>query len=193
VNQPSRRIWLKTTPLWLAGLVSPAWVLAAGADDDTTTRLRQGGVAVLLRHARTEPGIGDPPGFQPGVCSTQRQLSADGRDQSRALGAWFAARRLKPAAVRSSAWCRCLDTAMLAFATVQPWPALDSFFGDSSTQAAQTQVLRKALAELRPGAFEVWVTHMVNISALTGEGAAMGEGLLVGADARIHGRLNVAR
>lgn len=170
----TRRALLGATP----ALLLPGWVGAA-TPDDAVTALRRGAVAVLLRHAQTDPGIGDPAGFRPGVCRTQRNLSAEGRAQARTIGQWFASRGLRPAAVRSSAWCRCLDTATLAFGEVQPWPALDSFFGDASTAAAQTAELRSALARLPRGAFEVWVTHMVNITALTGEGVGMGEAGLV--------------
>jgi len=158
--------------------------------------LRAGGVAVLLRHAITDPGVGDPPGFRPGDCATQRQLSAAGRDQAGRIGAWFNARALKPAAVRSSAWCRCLDTATLAFGRVEPWPALDSFFGDRTRVAAQTAALQADLARIEPGRFEVWVTHQVNISAFNGEGVAMGAAWIVrsdpGAAAKVHnlGRLS---
>ena len=45
-----------------------------------------GGVALLLRHALTEPGIGDPPGYRLDDCRSQRNLSAEGRAQARALG-----------------------------------------------------------------------------------------------------------
>lgn len=141
--------------------------------------LRAGGVAVLLRHARTEPGVGDPLGFRAGDCSTQRNLSAEGRAEAERIGRGFARMNLRPAAVRSSAWCRCLDTARLAFGTVQPWAPLDSFFGDAGAEPERSRALRAGLAALRPGRFEVWVTHMVNIQALTGESVAMGGALVV--------------
>lgn len=180
-------------------LALPALALAGRADADDealVAALRAGGVAVLLRHALTEPGVGDPPGFRPGVCSTQRQLSAEGRAQSRRIGAWFASRGLKPAAVRSSAWCRCIDTATLAFGTQQPWPALDSFFGERARADGQNAAMSAALARIDVGRFEVWVTHQVNITAFNGESVAMGEGWVVRAapqgPARVHnlGRLS---
>jgi broad specificity phosphatase PhoE len=152
-------------------LAAAAWPLALRAQPAATV--------LLLRHAQTEPGIGDPPGFVPGQCSTQRNLSDAGREQSRKLGAALRARGLVPQRVRSSRWCRCLDTARLAFGSVEPWPALDSFFGDRGRVDVQTAELRRALAALPTGRVEAWVTHQVNISALTGGGAAMGEVLLL--------------
>lgn len=177
----------------LAGLGLP-WLgisPAVRGQDDSVAALRSGGVAVLLRHAATEPGIGDPPGFRLDDCSTQRQLSAEGRAQSQRIGQWFAARGLTPTAVRSSAWCRCIDTARLAFARAEPWPALNSFFGDRPAEASRSGMLLEALARLRAPGFEVWVTHQVNITALTGEAVGMGEARVVGLrDGRAH---NLAR
>jgi phosphohistidine phosphatase SixA len=160
----------------------------ASERDPAVQALRQGGCALLLRHARTEPGVGDPPGFRLGTCSTQRNLSDAGREDARAIGRWFAAAGLRPQAVRSSAWCRCIDTAQLAFGASVPWPPLDSTFDAPSSSAPATQSLREALAGIGPGRFEVWVTHQVNITALTGEVPAMGEGLVVGPQARVLAR-----
>ena len=41
---------------------------------------------VILRHAETESGTGDPAGFRLDDCSTQRNLSESGRAQAQALG-----------------------------------------------------------------------------------------------------------
>ena len=190
---PSRRRLLITS-LGLAG----SWgamgsVRAAG--DPAATLQGAGGLAVLIRHARTEPGVGDPPGYDLAVCSSQRQLSAEGRAQSQRIGAWFAERRLLPTAVRSSRWCRCVDTGALAFRSpaVQLWEPLNSTFAERAGEAPrQTAEARRALAALRgrPG-FEVWVTHMVNIQAIAGVTVAMGEALIVRAPAEAGGAVQV--
>ena len=177
--------------------LSAAWDGRAGAADDTlVAALRAGGVAVLLRHAQTEPGVGDPPGFRAGVCSTQRQLSAEGRAQAQRIGAWFRSRGLVPSKVRSSAWCRCLDTASLAFGPVDPWQPLNSFFGERTRADGQNAAMRAELARIGAGRFEVWVTHQVNVTAFNGESVAMGEAWVVraapGAPVQVHnlGRLS---
>ena len=138
---------------------------------------------LVLRHAATDPGVGDPPGWRLDQCATQRNLSPAGREQALAIG-----RRLReggwvPREIRSSRWCRCLDTAALIAEGLggaprpQPWPALDSFFGARDAEAAQTALLRERLAAARGAGFELWVTHQVNISALAGRAVAMGAGL----------------
>jgi hypothetical protein len=184
-------------------LALPAFGLSgrAHADDTLVAALRAGGVALLLRHALTEPGIGDPPGFRPGVCATQRQLSEQGRAQAQRIGAWFASRGLNPAAVRSSAWCRCLDTATLAFGRApEPWRPLDSLFGpqrpSGPSKDAAVAALHAGLARVGRAGFEVWVTHQVNVTAFMGEGVAMGAAWAVraapGRPGRVHnlGRLS---
>jgi len=175
-------------PLW------PAWA----ADDEVARLLREGGALVAFRHALA-PGTFDPPGFKPGVCSTQRNLSDDGRAQARRIGEWFSARGLKPARGRSSPWCRCLDTATLAFGNAEPWAALGSPRGATeSTNAESIAELRRALASASvPGRpFEVWVTHMFVLADLVGTSSASGEGLVLRADGaqgvKVLGRLQVA-
>ncbi|MDN4056842.1 histidine phosphatase family protein [Massilia sp. YIM B02769] len=151
----------------------------ATADDALWQRLRAGGVIVLMRHAATTPGVGDPPGFELGKCATQRNLSAAGRDDARAIGAAFRHHNIVPGAVWSSRWCRCLETARLAFDGAKPEPTLDSMFQlDEATGAARLQDLRNRLEARRGMGPLVLVTHDVNIRALTGEYLEQGEMLL---------------
>jgi phosphohistidine phosphatase SixA len=161
----------------------------ARADEPAWSALAAGGHILFLRHAATDAGIGDPPEFRLGDCSTQRNLSADGRAQARAFGERLAARGIAIGAVLSSRWCRCLDTARLAFGRVETWAALDSFFGDRTTEPERTrEVLERAKRWQGPGTL-VMVTHQVNISAATGESIAMGEGVVVDRAGRVVGRI----
>ena len=142
-----------------------------------------GGV-LMLRHALA-PGTFDPPGFKLGDCSSQRNLNDEGRAQARQLGAWFSANRLRPSLVRSSPWCRCLETATLAFGTAAAWPPLGSPTGQSAVaRSAQQQALRAALqaASAWRGGFEVWVTHMFVMNDLAQVSLAPGEGLVLRVD-----------
>ncbi len=159
-------------------------VLPAQAEDGLWMLLRNGGHVLLMRHAVTEPGIGDPPQFRLDDCSTQRNLSAEGQAQAVRVGRLLAERRVAISAALSSRWCRCLDTARLAFGQVTPEPALDSFFGEHSAQAApQTMATRIRIRGFRGPGNLMMVTHQVNITALTGAHPAMGEILVVRANA----------
>ena len=170
-----------------ATLLAAPW-LAHAQPDALGAQLRAGACVVLLRHAPTDPGIGDPLGFQLDRCSTQRNLSPEGRTHAERTGQWFTSRGLEPSAVQSSAWCRCKDTADLAFGRHKVWPALNSFFVESRTRQSQTGQLRAALEKIPEGTFEVWVTHQINMTALTGESAAMGEALVLDATGTVLAR-----
>lgn len=67
---------------------------------------------VLFRHA-TAPGTGDPSNFTLNNCSTQRNLSPEGRVQAVRMGKAFKRRQIRVTRILSSQWCRCLDTATL--------------------------------------------------------------------------------
>jgi phosphohistidine phosphatase SixA len=135
---------------------------------------------LMMRHEQTEPGVGDPPGFRLDQCGTQRNLSAEGRIRSRQTGERLRAAGIEFAQVRSSRWCRCLDTARLAFGRVEPWPALDSFFADPRQQPAQMRALMDGLSSFEGPQAWMLVTHQVVISASLGVWTAMGD--IVAAD-----------
>jgi broad specificity phosphatase PhoE len=157
-------------------------VPAVGADaanDALWRRLRSGGHILLIRHAATDPGVGDPPGFRLGACATQRNLSERGRREARALGAALQAGGVAIGPVWSSRWCRCLDTARLAFGHVEPAPMLDSMFNDdeAASHAKAEQTIAR-LAALRGTGRDrdnaALVTHDANIRVLARESVAPG-------------------
>jgi len=154
--------------------------------------LRSGGTIAMIRHARA-PGTGDPAEFVLEDCTTQRNLSDAGRDQARALGEAFRRQSVPVAGVLSSRWCRCLETARLAFGRVQPFPPLDSFFETRWREAEQTEALRRELAGWDGQGTLVLVTHQVNITALTGIFPREGEIIVLtrapGGMVRVAGRL----
>lgn len=147
--------------------------------------LASGGVTMLLRHAQTEAGVGDPPGYRLGQCASQRNLSAAGRDQAVRIGDALRARGIRVQAVLSSAWCRCIDTARLAFPgqSIETFDALNSFFDDRTAEPQRTAALRARIASFPGPGNLVAVTHHVNIAALTGEAVGAGEAVLVRVDA----------
>ena len=159
---------------------------------DIAALLRAGACVVLLRHAETVPGIGDPSNFKLGDCRTQRNLSEAGREQSRRFGQWFKSRQLQARTVYASAWCRGRATAELAFGTYTLLPALNSTFNNDTQPEPLTKILRARLKAVPAGEFEVWVTHQVNITALTGEFTAMGEALIVHANGKVLARTTLS-
>lgn len=160
--------------LTVAALAGPA-----RADEDLWRRLAAGGQVVLLRHAATTSGVGDPTGFRRDDCATQRNLSEAGRLESRRIGAAFEARAIPVARVLSSPWCRCLETARLAFGSAEAWEPLSSLFADRTRQAEQTRAFRVLAGEKRAGGNTILVTHGANIVTFVGVSPAMAEMVIV--------------
>lgn len=152
---------------------------AASASEDAPWNALRRGAVVLFRHA-IAPGVGDPSGMRLDDCATQRNLDAAGRRQAIGIGEAFRAKDIPVGAVLTSEWCRARDTAELAFpGRAAAEPIFNSFFGDRSTAAAQTDAARAVLLGWRgPGALVV-STHQVNITALTGIVPASGEGVVL--------------
>src|SRR3954469_22702586 len=170
--------------------------LAATADEAAWALLRAGGQAVLLRHALTDPGVGDPPGFRLEECSSQRNLSETGRREAQRLGEALSARRVAVGEVLTSPWCRCRETARLVFGREgRPEPALGNLFGRPEEEATQLAALRRLVR--RPAAGNLFlVTHGSTVYALTGVSPATAEMVLLspqqGGDFRVAGRLAAA-
>jgi broad specificity phosphatase PhoE len=152
-----------------------AWPGFAADDGAQWDRLQRGGYILLIRHG-IAPGTGDPVHFDLDDCRTQRNLSEAGRRQSAALGEAFRKAGIPVSKVLSSQWCRCRETAALAFGGFEAFPPLNSFFGRPERAAEQTaDTLARLRREAPAGGNLVLVTHQVNITALIGVFPAQGE------------------
>ncbi len=147
--------------------------------------IKAGGHVAFIRHEATEPGLGDPPGYRLEDCATQRNLSAQGRENARRLGERLKAEGVAIDKVYTSPWCRCRDTATLAFGKADDWEALSSFFDDRSREAKLTERVKNRIGTYstkRPKGTVVMVTHHVNVQALTGQAVGPGEIVVVRPD-----------
>src|SRR3989442_7484098 len=137
---------------WLVVLLTLVLIAPSpsGADDAVVWELLRGdGQVVLMRHAVTTPGVGDPAGFRLDDCATQRNLTDAGRADAKRLGAVFQGRAIPLSRVPSSPWCRCLETARLAFGRPEVWWPLSNLFDNRAREAEQVQAL-KEIAGRRP-------------------------------------------
>lgn len=169
---------------------------SASAESNAWAALRRPGSFALIRHA-TAPGTNDPIGFRLEDCSTQRNLSAEGRAQAVRIGDLFRANSIVTADVYSSQWCRCIHTAsLMRLGEVRPQPLLNSFFQDRSREAGQIEALRQWISQLDLAKPSVFVTHQVVVTALSQVFPGSGEILAMqrGADGRlsVQGRLPTA-
>jgi phosphohistidine phosphatase SixA len=144
------------------------------------------GYVLLFRHSLA-PGVGDPENFKLNDCSTQRNLSVEGRKDAKEIGEWLQRRQVKIFRVESSRWCRAKETAqLLNLGKVKLNRNLDSLFQEAdATKHPQTSRVRQQIINHRnKTGLLVLVGHYVNIAALTGVGVDSGEGILVRADSK---------
>lgn len=144
------------------------------------------GYVLLMRHTLA-PGVGDPQRFRLGDCTTQRNLSDEGRQDARDIGKWLEQRNLKIHSIESSRWCRTRETAeLLGIGRVKLNKNLDSLFRESDLENhKQTIETKKRIVSHRnTRGLLVLVGHAVNISAITGITLDSGEGILVRANAQ---------
>lgn len=77
--------------------------------------LRKGGFVIYLRHAVTEQDGPRDKTADLAKCETQRNLSAEGREQAAQIGKAIRALDIPIGSVTTSPFCRAKDTAKLAF------------------------------------------------------------------------------
>lgn len=174
-----RKPWTLIVKLFACCLLVLITALPARAQDVPPSALwaalAEGRAVVMMRHALA-PGGGDPAGFEIGNCAMQRNLSDEGRDQAKSIGAAFRENGIEQADVLTSQWCRCAETArLLDIGDVQEFEPLNSFFQDRSLTEPQTEALRDFLQQRTSTEPLVLVTHQVNITALTGVFPRSGE------------------
>ena len=178
----------------LVGTPAPAM-----ADESAAwAALRRGAHVALMRHADAPGGAGDPPGFRLDDCNTQRNLSATGREDAKAVGERLRTEGVAVTKLLSSPWCRCVDTARLL--DMGP-PEVEPTFSNAFVLADRRPVLTAGARALvtrwsGPGTLLV-VTHGANIQALTGVNLDSGELVVVepgpNATLRPVGRIPVPR
>jgi malonate transporter len=141
----------------------------ARADENAWKLVQGGGQVLFIRHATTTPGVGDPPGFRLEDCATQRNLSDEGRAEAKRLGEALRARQAPIGEILSSPWCRCQETARLAFAReATTWTALSNLFGRREAADAQVREMRSRIGSYRGKGNLVLISHGSTALPLTG-------------------------
>ena len=162
-----------------------ALTFAAGAtaapSPDLVRTLRAGGVVLVFRHAATDFSKPDQDPVVVADCSTQRNLSAQGRADARAIGRGVRRLGLPVGQVFSSAYCRTLETARLAFGRATVHPALLNTIAAEHDAAWRRQIraARRLIGTRpRPGTLTVLVTHNIVVQEATGQTLEEGEAIV---------------
>ena len=107
-------------PYVAADAASPAAGAVVAAQDALAgsallAALRKGGYVLYLRHASTDFGQNDEAMTSFDDCSSQRNLTDQGRAEARAIGVAVTALHIPADPVLASPFCRTLETARLVF------------------------------------------------------------------------------
>ena len=139
-------------------------------------QLENGEKLIFIRHAYA-PGNGDPAGFNLNDCSTQRNLSEDGRKQARRIGEFFIKNTIEIDKVLSSEWCRCKETAKIAFKNYSTNSFLNSFYSAKFYKNKDEQItaFNNYIKNFKSKKNLILVTHYVFISEVLNYNPSSGE------------------
>ena len=167
---------MKFLKIILILFISLTTFVKADSKKNIIENLKVGGKLIFIRHAYA-PGGGDPENFNIYDCSTQRNLSESGRIQSRKIGNFFKENKIKIEKVYSSEWCRCKETASLAFENFKTKSFLNSFFSSKFAQNKNSQMrdFQKFLLDWDEKTNLIFVTHYVVISEILDYPSSSGE------------------
>ena len=150
--------------------------IKADLNKNLIDQLEKGGKLIFIRHAYA-PGNGDPNNFNLNDCSTQRNLSNIGRKQAQYIGAFFRENKIKIDKVLSSEWCRCKETAKIAFEDYSTNSFLNSFYSSKYAKNKDKQIkeLNNYIKKYKSNENLILVTHYVLISEVLNYGPSSGE------------------
>ena len=139
-------------------------------------QLEEGGKLIFIRHAYA-PGSGDPNNFNLNDCSTQRNLNNEGRQQAKYIGEFFKENKIEIDNVLSSEWCRCKETAKIAFKDFTTNSFLNSFFSSEYSKNKDKQIvsLNGYVKKFESNKNLILITHYVLISEVLDYGPSSGE------------------
>tara|TARA_B100000989_G_C19429174_1_gene422234 strand:- start:269 stop:826 length:558 start_codon:yes stop_codon:yes gene_type:complete len=155
-------------------------------------QLDDGGKLIFIRHAYA-PGSGDPNNFNLDDCSTQRNLSKEGRKQAEYIGEFFRNNKIKIEKVLSSEWCRCKETAQIAFKNFSSNSFLNSFYSSkfAKNKNMQIEALIEYIKKFESDKNLILVTHYVLISEVLNYGTSSGEIVVSDKNFNIIGSLEI--
>ena len=159
-------------------LISICIISSVKADSkhNIISELKKGGKLIFIRHAYA-PGGGDPENFDIDNCATQRNLNDSGRMQSNKIGDFFKKNNIPLGKVFSSEWCRCKDTASIAFKKFETKSFLNSFFSEQFAKNKKNQIndFHKFIDEWDKNQNLIFITHYVVISEILNYAPSSGE------------------
>ena len=167
---------MKFFKIFLIIFISINTLVKADSKKNLIKNLKEGGKLIFIRHAYA-PGGGDPENFNINDCATQRNLNESGRIQSKKIGYFFRENQIKINKIYSSEWCRCKETASIAFGTFETKNFLNSFFSLNFAHNKKSQMknFKKFMMNWDKKTNLIFVTHYVVIIEILGYAPSSGE------------------
>ena len=165
--------FLKFFIIIFISLITP---IKADLNNNLINHLEDGGKLIFIRHAYA-PGSGDPNNFNLTDCTTQRNLNYEGIIQSKKIGNFFKSQKIPIDEVISSEWCRCKETASIAFSKYKTESFLNSFFSKKFEKNRDLQLknLKAYISQWNKKKNLVLVTHYVVILEILNYAPSSGE------------------
>ena len=160
--------------------------IKADSNQNIINELKRGGNLIFIRHAYA-PGGGDPKNFDINDCKTQRNLSNSGREQAKKIGSLFKSNNIYVHKVYSSEWCRCKETALIAFNEFETKNFLNYFFSAKFAQNKNSQIksFKKFIKSWDGKKNLVFVTHYVFIYEILDYAPSSGEIIISDKDLKV--------
>ena len=167
---------MKFFKLLIIIFISLTQSIKADLNENLMKQLEDGEKLIFIRHAYA-PGSGDPNNFNLNDCSTQRNLSNLGRDESKKIRRFFKENKIPIDLVISSEWCRCKETALIAFNQFETKTFLNSFYSEKFSKNKKTQMknLKNYIKNWNGDKNLVMVTHFVVITEALNYAPGSGE------------------
>ena len=183
---------MKFLRFFLIIFISLTTTVKADLNENLINQLEEGGKLIFIRHAYA-PGSGDPDNFNLNDCSTQRNLSKEGQRQAKYIGEFFRNNKVKIDKVLSSEWCRCKETAKIAFKNFSTNSFLNSFYSSkfAKNKDKQVKALKEYIKKFKSDKNLVLVTHYVLISEILNYGPSSGEIVVSNKNLNIIGSLEI--
>ncbi|MCB9229962.1 MAG: hypothetical protein H6618_10165 [Deltaproteobacteria bacterium] len=138
------------------------------ADDEISlvNRLKDGGYVLYMRHHATDQSQKDRDRKNLKNCRTQRNLSEEGKQGSKDIRRAFSNLGIKVSELISSPYCRCKETALLAFGKAKLMDDLQFSIADTKAIRKEKSKALKILLSKKissEGTNRVIVSHTANL------------------------------
>jgi len=144
---------------------------------EIVSSLREGGYVIFFRHGSTDFSQKDTDRKNLANCDTQRRLNDKGRLQAKQIGEGFKLKDIPVGDIITSQYCRCVNTAKIAFGRAESSADITSIQGVSTEERMRRVSALRAMLNTppKPGTNTVLVAHKWMFKDASGQALSEGE------------------